>query len=142
MTRSDWISILAQARPDTVARLAACVEAEVNVEITRAAATALLLATVREAVNGGHFHPGEVLVTTCEVRSGTCLGQSVILGSDREKAQGCAVLDAALQQDFPSRDAVLEALADERERRRRAERAEEEMVRSTLVRFDIMDPQR
>ena len=142
MTREEWLSVLAQARGETIARLALQVEAELRVETTRAPAAGLLLATVSESVEGGFFHPGEILVTTCEVRSGDYLGESIILGSDAEKARGCAVVDAALQQEFSSRSQVIEALIVERAWRRQAHRTEEEMVRSTVVHFDTMDPQR
>src|SRR5262245_45323435 len=103
MTRAEWVSVLAQARPETVVRLTEHAEAELRFDITRPPAAGLLLATVRESVEDGLFHPGEILVTTCEARSGGRLGESVILGDDTDKARGCAVLDAALQQDFPSR---------------------------------------
>ena len=142
MTRAEWVSVLAQARPETVARLAEIAVTEIRVETTRAPAPGLLLATVRESVEGGLFHPGEILVTTCEVRSNGCLGESVILGNDAEKARGCAVVDAALQQEFPSRPQVIDELMAERRWRRQVHREEEEMVRSTLVQFHTMDPQR
>jgi len=142
MTRGEWVSALAQARPETVSRLVELVATEIRVETTRPPAAGLLLATVRESVEGGLFHPGEILVTTCEVRSGGCLGESVILGSDAEKARGCAVLDAALQQEFPSRPLVIDELDAERRWRRHVQREEDEMVRSTVVHFHTMDPQR
>jgi phosphonate C-P lyase system protein PhnG len=142
VTRVEWLSVLAQARAETVARLAALVEREVAVETTRAPAPGLLLATVRESVDGNLFHPGEILVTSCEVRAGACLGASVILGADLEKARGCAVVDAGLQQEFASRSTVIQNLIDERWWRRQAQRDEEEMVRSTVVHFETMDPQR
>jgi alpha-D-ribose 1-methylphosphonate 5-triphosphate synthase subunit PhnG len=142
MTRAEWVSILARARAETVRRLAALVEEEVAIEVTRPPSAGLLLATVREAVEGATFHPGEILVTTCEVRAGACLGTGIVLGDDEEGARAVAVVDAALQQAFARRDVVLWSLAEECRWRQGAERAEEEMVRSTMVHFDTMEPQR
>lgn len=142
VTRAEWMAALAQARPEVLATLATRVATELAVEITRPPARGLLLATVRESVDNGLFHPGEILATTCEARIGNCLGTGVVLGGDEERARGMAVLDAALQQSFTARAVVLEALAAERGRKRAADRAETEMARSTLVHFDTMEPQR
>ena len=142
MTRAEWIAALAQARPHVVAMLAAVVATELPVEITRPPARGLLLATVREPVDNGPFHPGEILATTCEARIGNCLGSGIVLGADDDRARGMAMLDAALQQEFPSRAAVVARLGAERDVKRAADRAEAEMVRSTRVNFDTMEPQR
>lgn len=142
MTRPEWISILAQARVEIVDRLVDRVEAHTSVELTRPPAPGLLLATVRETVEGDRFHPGEILVTTCEARIDEHLGYAVILGGDGRKARGCAILDAALQADLRGRDDVISALEEERRWRRAQDHAEREMVQSTRVHFDTMEPQR
>lgn len=142
MTRGEWMAALAQAPADVVAALAALVERELSVEITRPPARGLLLATVRESVDNGLFHPGEILATTCEARIGECLGTGMVLGGDDARARHMAVVDAALQQSFGERDAVVSALAAARARKRAADRTETEMARSTLVHFDTMEPQR
>jgi alpha-D-ribose 1-methylphosphonate 5-triphosphate synthase subunit PhnG len=142
VTRAEWIAALAQARPHVVAMLAAVVATELAVEITRPPARGLLLATVREPVDNGLFHPGEILATTCEARIGDCLGSGIVLGTDDDRARGMAMVDAALQQEFPSRATVVARLGEERDVKRAADRAEAEMVRSTRVNFDTMEPQR
>jgi alpha-D-ribose 1-methylphosphonate 5-triphosphate synthase subunit PhnG len=142
MTRTEWIEVLAQARPHVVAILAAVVATELCVEITRPPSRGLLLATVREPVDNSLFHPGEVLATTCEARIGDCLGTGIVLGGDDARARAMAMVDAALQQAFPSRATVLARLGAERDVKRAVERAEAEMVRSTRVNFDTMEPQR
>jgi phosphonate C-P lyase system protein PhnG len=142
MMRVEWLSALAQARPHVVAMLAAVVATELTVEITRPPTRGLLLATVREPVDNGLFHPGELLATTCEARIGEWLGTGIVLGAADDRARGMAMVDAALQQDFPSRGIVLARLGVECDTRQAAERIEAEMARSTRVHFDTMEPQR
>lgn len=142
MTRAGWLSILSQTSREGIEPLARLAEARFAVDITRAPAQALLLATVEESVEGRAFHPGEILVTTCEARIGDRLGSAVILGGDADKARMCAVLDAALQGEFPEREQVLAALAEEARALAAARHAEQEMVGATRVRFETMDPQR
>jgi alpha-D-ribose 1-methylphosphonate 5-triphosphate synthase subunit PhnG len=142
MTRREWLSVLAQTRPAVLADLAAPVEASGRVEVIRPAARGLLLATVEESVEGAAFHPGEVLVTTCEVRMGGALGQAIILGADDEKARHCAVLDAALQAGWPESPRILGALGAEQAFLAGARQAERERVQATRVHFDTMDPER
>jgi alpha-D-ribose 1-methylphosphonate 5-triphosphate synthase subunit PhnG len=142
MTRREWVEILSQARPETVAGLAAGVEAVVQVEVTRPPAQGLILATVEDSVQGNPFHPGEILASTCEVRVAGHLGFGMCLGGDTRHAKNAAVVDAALQAGLPLQGDLLEALAEERrwlECRRRAER---EAVQATRVCFDTMDPER
>lgn len=142
MTRAEWVSILSQASPECLAQLVAVVERYFAVEVTRPPAQGLLLATVEESVEGSAFHPGEILVTTCEVRINRRLGYAIILGDDAGKARASAALDAALQGEFPEREAVLDALAEERRRLTVERHAERETVYSTRVHFDTLEPQR
>jgi phosphonate C-P lyase system protein PhnG len=142
MTRREWISVLAQARPETIAELAGRLAGAPRVETIRPPARGLLLALVEESVEGGGFHPGEILVTACEIRLDGLLGQALILGGDEEKARGCALLDAALQAGGPEHEKILAALVAEREWLRLRRRAEQEMVQATRVHFETMDPQR
>jgi alpha-D-ribose 1-methylphosphonate 5-triphosphate synthase subunit PhnG len=142
MTRREWLSVLAQARPEVLAVLAAPVEASGRAEVIRPASRGLLLATVEDSVEGSAFHPGEILVTTCEVRMDHALGHAVILGADDDKARHCALLDAALQAGWPESPHVLGALEKERDWLTATRHAEHEMVQATQVRFDTMDPQR
>ncbi len=141
-SRAAWMEVLSQSRPDTVARLARRVESLASFEVTRPPAQSLLLLTVEESVEGNPFHPGEILVSTCEVHLADRLGFGVCLGGDLERARGCAILDAALQAGLPMAPEILQSLADEREWLLRGRHAEQEMVQSTRVRFDTMEPQR
>jgi phosphonate C-P lyase system protein PhnG len=142
MTRMEWLSALAQTRPEVLAALAAPVEASGRAEVIRPAARGLLLATVEESVEGAPFHPGEVLVTTCEVRMDGALGHAIILGADDAKARHCALLDAALQAGWPDSPRILATLRAEQARLTAARRTEHERVQATRVHFDTMDPQR
>jgi phosphonate C-P lyase system protein PhnG len=125
-----------------VARLAALAEEFCSLEITCPPTQGLLLAAVEDSVEGNTFHPGEILVTTCEARFNGRLGYAVILGADTDKARGCAVVDASLQSNFPGRLAILEVLAEERRCLQAQRHAEREIVQATRVHFETMDPQR
>jgi alpha-D-ribose 1-methylphosphonate 5-triphosphate synthase subunit PhnG len=110
--------------------------------VIRPAARGLLLATVEESVEGAAFHPGEILVTTCEVRMDGALGHAIVLGADDDKARHCALLDAALQAGRPESPRILATLGAEQARLAAHRRAEHERVQATRVHFDTMDPQR
>ena len=141
-TRQEWVSILAETRPDVVARLATQVEAMVNIEVTRSPSQGLLLAMVEDSVEGNPFHPAEILASTCEVRLNGRLGYGICLGGDLARAKNAAVVDAALQADLPLRQEILEVLAEERRWLRAIRHEEREIVQATRVRFDTMEPQR
>ena len=142
MTRPEWLSALAQARPEVLAALAAPVQASGRTEVIRPAVRGLLLATAEESVEGAAFHPGEILVTTCEVRMDGALGHAIILGADDDKARHCALLDAALQTGWSDSPRILKTLGEEQARLAAGRRAEHERVQATRVYFDTMDPQR
>jgi phosphonate C-P lyase system protein PhnG len=128
--------------PDTLARLVELVGIPPSLEMIRPACSGLLLATVVESVEHQAFHPGEILVSSCEVRVHGCVGRGIVLGRAAEAAEHCAILDAYLQGPGARRAEILEALAEESRRRAARQRAEREMVQATSVRFDTMDPQR
>ena len=141
-TRQEWVGILAEARPDVVARLATQVEAMVNLEVTRSPSQGLLLAMVEDSVEGNPFHPAEILASTCEVRLDGRLGYGICLGGDLARARNAAAVDAALQAGLPVHQEILEVLAEERRWLRAIRREEREIVQSTRVHFDTMEPQR
>ena len=141
-SRAAWMEALSQSRPETVARLARGVESFTPVEVTRPPAQSLLLATVEDSVAGNPFHPGELLVSTCEVRLADRRGFGICLGGDLERARGCAIVDAALQAGLPVGADILHCLAEEREWLLRSRHAEQEMAHSTRVQFATMEPQR
>jgi len=142
MTRAEWLSALAQAPFHLLARLVELVGIPPSLETVRPACSGLLLATVSESVERQAFHPGEILVTTCEVRVDGRVGRGIVLGMAAETAKHCAILDAYLQGPGARRAEVLEALAGENCCRAARQLAEREMVQATRVRFDTMEPQR
>jgi len=142
MTRREWLSALAQARRAVLARLVRLVGIPPSLETVRPASSGLLLTTVEESVEHRAFHPGEILVSTCEVRVDGRVGRGIVLGTAAEAAEHCAILDAYLQGPGARRDEVLEALAEENRWRLAQQQAEREMVQATRVRFDTMEPQR
>ena len=142
MTRAEWLSALAQAPPDVLARLVDLIGIPPSLEILRPASPGLLLATVVESVERRAFHPGEILVSTCEVRVQGRVGRGIVLGRAADAAKHCAILDAYLQGSGARRAEILEALAEETRRRAARQLDEQEMVQATRVRFDTMEPQR
>ena len=141
-SRAAWLEALSQSAPATVARLARQVEQGTPLEVTRPPAQSLVLLTVDDSVEGNPFHPGEALVSTCEVRLDGHIGVGICLGGDLERARACAILDAALQAGLPEAAEILTALGAEQARIERQRLAEQEMAQATRVRFDTMDPQR
>jgi len=142
MTRAEWLSALAQARPSVLARLVRLVGIPPSLDTVRPASTGLLLATVEESVERQAFHPGEILVSSCEVRVDGRVGRGIVLGMALESAEHCAILDAYLQGPGARREEILGALAGENRWRAARQLAEREMVQATRVRFETMEPQR
>jgi len=70
---------------------------EVTVEIPPAAV--LLMARVRETVNGDRFNLGEVLMTRCELTLDGEPGWGMVAGDDPERAVCAAILDAASRKE-------------------------------------------
>lgn len=77
-----------------------CLE-DAEVEVRLMPETALVMARVRETVDGEAFNLGEVLVTRCEVSLGDEPGFGMVLGDAPKKALCAAVLDAASRLGFP-----------------------------------------
>jgi len=140
--RAVWMELLSQSQPATVARLAHAVEDLTPVEVTRPPAQSLVLLTLEDSVEGNPFHPGEILVSTCEVRLAGQLGFGICLGGDLERARSCAILDAALQAALPHTPEILRVLGAEQARLQQLRHAEQEMAQATRVHFDTMDSQR
>lgn len=67
---------------------------DAKIEIKSPPKPVLVMARVRETVDGDRFNLGEVLVTSCEVVLDGEPGWGMVLGDDPERALCAAVLDA------------------------------------------------
>jgi alpha-D-ribose 1-methylphosphonate 5-triphosphate synthase subunit PhnG len=99
----------------------------------------MILLMIREPVKGSRFYLGEALAAHCVVEIDGIRGASVQLGDDMEKILSAAVLDAAHTGNFPGfKDVEAELL--ELDAVRAADAATQAAaVRSTQVRFHIME---
>lgn len=96
----------------------------------------LIMARVRDVVDGEVFNLGEVLVTTCEVRLDDEPGWAMVTGHDPERAVCAALVDAASR----GRDAkeLREDLAREYTAASEARRERWSAVQPTRVEFEEM----
>ncbi|WP_165823696.1 phosphonate C-P lyase system protein PhnG [Metarhizobium album] len=103
--RRDWMGVLARAPLDL---LRASVEGR-RPEARRLVGPEVGRIQLRATapVTGTPFHLGEATVTRCVVEIDGRHGYAVVLGSDAERAELAAVLDALLQD--PHRHATLAA---------------------------------
>jgi len=110
------------------------------VEVVARPEPVLLMARVRETVDGELFNLGEVLATGCEVRLNGTPGWGLVLGDDRERALCAAVLDAAVRGAVPEPAAgeVREELALQLAFAREARRERWASVAATRVEFEEM----
>jgi alpha-D-ribose 1-methylphosphonate 5-triphosphate synthase subunit PhnG len=88
-----------------------------EVRVVRPPEPALVMARVREKVDGEVFNLGEVLVTICEVELAGVPGWAAVLDHDPERALCAAVLDAAGRRGG-AEDLISGLLAEAREARR------------------------
>lgn len=113
---------------------------DAEAEVVEKPRAVLLMARVRETVDGELFNFGEVLATSCEVAVSGEPGWGMVLGDEPEKALCAAVLDAALRGAVPDeiagevRNELFLQLAFVREARRERWAA----VQSTRVEFEEM----
>lgn len=113
-----------------------CLE-EAEVEITAPPEPVLIMARVRETVDGELFNLGEVLVTRCGIRLAGEPGWSMVPGDDAERALCAAILDAASRTGDPTRYPWLEAeLASMLRLARQARRERWSAVQPTRVEFE------
>lgn len=101
----------------------------------------LVMVQVRETAQGSLFYLGEALMTSCRVRVGETVGLGLLLGSNRCRAYELAVIDAAFSGPNGAALAARwdERLAQEAERVRADEAAEQRLVQRTKVDFSTMD---
>ena len=96
---------------------------------------ALVVARVRETVDGEIFNLGEVLVTNCEVTLDGEPGWAMVVDHDPERALSAAVVDAASRREGGGTRAELQELLAEARETRRARWAG---VQPTRVSFEEM----
>ena len=112
-----------------------CLE-RAEAEVVSPPRPALVMARVRETVDGEVFNLGEVLVTNCRVTLDGEPGWAAVLDHDPERALCAAVVDAASRiGDGLEIRAELEALLAEGREARRARWAN---VQPTRVEFEEM----
>ena len=108
---------------------------DAEAEVVSRPRQALVMARVRETVDGEVFNLGEVLVTGCEVSLEGEPGWSMVLDHDPERALCAAVVDAASRRGGGEVHAELEELLTEVREARRARWAG---VQPTRVSFEEM----
>lgn len=96
LSRSECTAILSNADRSEVEAAAKLISDKYDVKIVKAPQKTLTMIKMREPVGGSIFYLGEILCCECTVDIGGVIGISVIMGDDFEKAQNCAVIDAAI----------------------------------------------
>lgn len=107
---------------------------EAEAEVVSPPRQALVMARVRETVDGEVFNLGEVLVTNCEVSLGGEPGWAMVVDHDPERALCAAVVDAASRGGGGIEADLKELLNEARE----ARRARWAGVQPTRVSFEEM----
>jgi alpha-D-ribose 1-methylphosphonate 5-triphosphate synthase subunit PhnG len=131
--------ILAFADPARLSDLAEKAAMDKDVLLLKKPEKTMILLKIREPVKGGRFYLGEALAAHCVVEIDGARGAAVQLGDDMEKILSAAVLDAAHTGNFPGFELVEDELM-ELDAAREAEAAGvASAVRSTQVRFHILE---
>lgn len=126
--RQRWLGLLARAANAELEQALAGLAAEPEHTTIRAPETGMVMVRARAGGSGQRFNLGEMTVTRAAVRlaDGT-IGQGYVSGRDHDHARRVALLDAVLQGDEATRDALEDSLltplatrlAEQRERTRR-----------------------
>ncbi len=128
IARQHWMSVLAKADYETLARHWADLDLKPDYRFVRQPETGLVMVRGRAGGTGGQFNLGEVTVTRCAVvledgapEDGP-MGQAYVTGRDHGHVEIAAVFDALLQKpelnERISR-AVIDPLEDMQKARRR-----------------------
>ena len=138
--RRHWMSVLAKAPADELARFWAATGAAPAFAWLRAPETGSVMVRGRSGGTGASFNLGEMTVTRCSLKldDGT-VGHAYVQGRDRRKAEIAALADALMQTDRAGdlrRDllAPLEGRAAEARRARAARAAATKVDFFTMVR--------
>ena len=134
--RQRWMSVLAKAEPEALARHWEALEPNPAYRLVRQPETGLVMVRGRVGGTGGRFNFGEMTVTRCAValEEGP-MGQAYIAGRDRDHVEIAAVFDALLQNpEFSESIAqnVIDPLESEQMERRR-----ENGVKSAATKVDF-----
>lgn len=97
--RQRWMAVLARAEPAALARCLSDMPALPDFTRLRGPEIGLVMVRGRAGGGGAPFNFSEMTVTRCTVRAAGRIGHAYIAGRDTEKAEICARLDAALQDD-------------------------------------------
>lgn len=100
LSRNECIAILSNADRSEVEAAAKMITDKYDVRIVKAPQKTLTMVKMREPVGASVFYLGEILCCECTVDIGGVIGYSVIMGDDFEKAQNCAVIDAAISAEL------------------------------------------
>jgi alpha-D-ribose 1-methylphosphonate 5-triphosphate synthase subunit PhnG len=126
--RKHWMSLLAKAKPQDVARLWGDASVEVAFTYLRGPEVGGMMVRGRAGATGAPFNLGEMTVTraSVQIESGE-VGHAYVQGRDKTHATHAAVIDALMQTDQAThlRQHVLDPLNEDLEiaRTTRAARA-------------------
>ncbi|MEP2532160.1 phosphonate C-P lyase system protein PhnG [Shimia sp.] len=115
-SRRAWMSLLAKAPAEAVARLWATLDVAPEFQWLRPPEIGAAMVRGRQGGNGAPFNLGEMTVTRCALQlAGGAVGHGYVQGRDKDKARIAALVDALMQGDMAGqvRDVVLEPLARE-----------------------------
>lgn len=115
-TRQGWMSLLAKAPADALARQWAALDLAPEFTWLRTPEVGGVMVRGRMGGTGGAFNLGEMTVTRCSLQlAGGAMGHAYVQGRDKAKAEQAALVDALMQTDQAGavRDSVLMPLANE-----------------------------
>jgi alpha-D-ribose 1-methylphosphonate 5-triphosphate synthase subunit PhnG len=143
--RREWLSVLAHAPRDALARHASAI-ADRGFETLREPETGLAMLRGRIGNRGDRFNLGEATMTRCVVRhrgagGSTSAGVGYVLGRDAERALWIARLDALLQQGEHHADLMRDVIAPLRERIAARRADETARTAASRVRFFTLQPE-
>lgn len=125
-SRKHWMSLLAKAKPQDIARLWGDASVETAFTYLRAPEVGGVMIRGRAGATGAPFNLGEMTVTraSVQVESGE-VGHAYVQGRDKTHATQAAVIDALMQTDQAAhlRQHILDPLSEELEIARTARAA-------------------
>jgi alpha-D-ribose 1-methylphosphonate 5-triphosphate synthase subunit PhnG len=113
--RKGWMSLLAKAPPDELARLWAAFGPAPDYTWLRAPEAGGVMVRGRAGATGAPFNLGEMTVTRCSLTlGGGAVRHAYVQGRDKQHATRAALVDALMQtaQAEAVRAAILDPLAD------------------------------